>query len=97
MSYLKVKLIFILVTNVDNNLNLIIGDYYVKKIISRLRANFSNDKELELKIKIIRVLILKELGSELFKETLNQVLKLRDSVIITDRSFLEDLNEKLVL
>jgi hypothetical protein len=87
----------ILVTNVDNNLNLIIGDYYVKKIISRLRANFSNDKELELKIKIIRVLILKELGSELFKETLNQVLKLRDSLIITDRLFLEDLNEKLVL
>ena len=80
----------------NNNLNLIVGEYYVKKIISRLRANFSTDKELELKMKIIRVLILKELGSELFKETLNQVIKLRESITISDRSFVEDLNEKLV-
>ncbi len=80
----------------NNNLNLIVGEYYVKKIISRLRANFSTDKELELKMKIIRVLILKELSSELFKETLNQVIKLRESITISDRSFVEDLNDKLV-
>jgi len=82
--------------NVDNNLNLIVGEYYVKKILAKCRANFSSDKELELKFKIIRVLILKELGSELYRETLNQVLKLRDMYKIADESFLQDLNEKLI-
>jgi hypothetical protein len=47
-------------------------------------------------MKIIRVLLLKELGSELFKETLNQVIKLKESIIVSDRSFLEDLSDKLV-
>jgi len=47
-------------------------------------------------MKIIRVLLLKELGSELFKETLNQVLKLKENIVFSDRSFLEDLIDKLV-
>jgi len=47
-------------------------------------------------MKIIRVLLLKELGSELFKETLNQVLKLKENIVFSDRSFLEDLSDKLV-
>lgn len=81
--------------NVDNNLNLIVGEYYVKKILAKCRANFNSDKELELKFKIIRVLILKDLGSELYRETLNQVLKLRDTFKIGDESFLQDLNDKL--
>ena len=81
--------------NVDTNLNLIVGEYYVKKILAKCRANFSSDKELELKFKIVRVLILKELGSDLYKETLNQVLKLRDLYKISDESFLQELNEKL--
>ena len=81
--------------NVDTNLNLIVGEYYVKKILAKCRANFSSDKELELKFKIVRVLILKELGSDLYKETLNQVLKLRDLYKISDEYFLQELNEKL--
>lgn len=76
-------------------MNLIVGEYYVKKILAKCRANFSSDKELELKFKIVRVLILKELGSDLYKETLNQVLKLRDLYKISDESFLQELNEKL--
>lgn len=75
---------------------LVVGEYYVKKILSKVRANFSGDKELELKFKMIRVLILKELGSELYKETLNQVVKIKDSYNIGDRSFVEELNEKLL-
>jgi hypothetical protein len=73
----------------------VVGDYYVKKILARLRTNYSNDKDLELKFKIIRVLILKAMGSDLYKETLAQVNKLKDSTYITDRTFLEDLEEKL--
>ncbi len=51
---------------------------------------------MELKVKVIRVLILKELGSELYKETLNQVIKIRETINISDRSFLDELNDKLV-
>ena len=65
----------------------------MRKIGNEIR-NYSYDKVLDLKIKIIRVLILKELGSDLFKETLNNVIKQRDSIIVSDRSFLEDLNDK---
>jgi hypothetical protein len=67
----------------------------VKKILAKLRTNFPNDKELELKFKIIRVLILKELESDLYKETLSQVNKLKDTYNIGDRSFLEELEDKL--
>ena len=81
--------------NVDDNLNLIVGEYYVKKILAKCRANFSTDKELELKFKIIRVLILKELGSELYKETLNQVMASIEKYKIGDESFLQDLTDKL--
>jgi hypothetical protein len=81
--------------DVDHNLNLVVGEYYVRKVISRIRANFTNDKELELKFKMIRVLILKELGSELYKETLNSVIKLKEAYNIGDRSFVEELSDKL--
>ena len=77
-------------------MNLIVGEYYIKKIISRLRTHFPSDKELDLKFKIIRVLILKELESELFKENMNQVLKLKETVIMSDKSFLMDLNDRLI-
>lgn len=76
-------------------MNLVVGEYYIKKILSKIRSNFASDKELELKFKMIRVLILKELGSELYKETLNQVVKLKDTYNIGDKSFVEELNEKL--
>lgn len=83
------------IANVDDNLNLIVGEYYVKKILAKCRANFSSDKELELKFKIIRVLILKELGSELYKENMNQVLASIEKYKIGDESFLQDLSDKL--
>jgi len=88
-------LILNFIANVDDNLNLIVGEYYVKKILAKCRANFSSDKELELKFKIIRVLILKELGSELYKENMNQVLASIEKYKIGDESFLQDLSDKL--
>lgn len=75
---------------------MIVGEYYIKKILSRLRTHFSSDKELDFKFKIIRVLILKELESELYKENLNQVLKLKETIIMSDKSFLLDLNDRLI-
>jgi hypothetical protein len=61
----------------------------------RSRSILVVDKELELKLKIIRTLILKELGYE-YKEYLNQVFRLRDSLKDTSDPFLESLKEKLV-
>jgi hypothetical protein len=75
----------------------VVGDYYVKKVANKLRTLFPNDKELEFKFKIVRALILKALGSDLYKETLAQINKMKESSFIGDRSYVEDLEDKLKL
>lgn len=65
--------------------------------MNKIKGNFSYDKELDLKFKIIRVLILREFNPENYKEHLKEVIKLRDSITnFLDKSFFEDLNEKLI-
>ncbi len=62
--------------------------------MQRSRYILSIDKEMELKLKIIRTLILKELGLE-YKEYLNQVFRLRDSSRDFSDPFYESLKDKL--
>lgn len=56
-----------------NNIHMVVGDYYIKKIIPKIRKNFPKEQELELKFETIRTLILKKLKSEFYKEKLNNV------------------------
>ncbi len=62
--------------------------------MQRARSILLIDKEMELKLKIIRTLILKELGLE-YKEYLNQVFRLRDSLKDYSDPFYESLKDKL--
>ena len=62
--------------------------------MQRSRYILSIDKEMELKLKIVRTLILKELGLE-YKEYLNQVFRLRDSSRDFSDPFYESLKDKL--
>lgn len=62
--------------------------------MQRSRFILSIDKEMELKLKVIRTLILKELGLE-YKEYLNQVFRLRDSFRDFLDPFYESLKDKL--
>lgn len=62
--------------------------------MQRARSILLIDKEIELKLKIIRTLILKELGLE-YKEYLNQVFRLRDSLKDYSDPFYESLKDKL--
>jgi hypothetical protein len=62
-----------------------------------IRKRLNDDKDLVLKFKIIRFLILKELNSTVYKEVLSQVIKLRDSYNVVDKAFLDDLNDKLII
>jgi len=74
-------------------LDLIEGEHYILKM-QRARSILLIDKEIELKLKIIRTLILKELGLE-YKEYLNQVFRLRDSLKDYSDPFYESLKDKL--
>lgn len=62
--------------------------------MQRGRSILLIDKEMEFKLKIIRTLILKELGLE-YKEYLNQVFRLRDSMRDYSDPFYESLKDKL--
>jgi hypothetical protein len=62
-----------------------------------IRKRLNDDKDLVLKFKIIRFLILKELNSTVYKEVLSQVIKLRDSYNIVDKTFIDELNDKLII
>jgi hypothetical protein len=82
---------------VDNELNYAEGEYYIAKIINFIEKNYSRDKEIELKFRIIQSLILKERDANLFREYLTKVNKLKDSNLnILDKSFVDDLNDKLI-
>jgi hypothetical protein len=81
----------------DKELLLLEGEYYVRKILSMIRKRLNDDKDLVLKFKIIRFLILKEMNSTVYKEVLSQVIKLRDSCNVVDKAFLDDLNDKLII
>jgi len=95
------KFVQVIIDDPNQELNFIVGDTYVKKILHKLRHSTQKDLELELKFKIIKALILKELHSELFTEALSKVNywliekvnELKDSYNMPDRSFMEELYE----
>jgi len=71
----------------------IVGEFYVKKIGTIIRQNFNRDTELDFKFKILRVLIMKAMKNDIYKENLSQAMKLKDSPNISDKNFIQDLNE----
>ena len=57
----------------SSDLLFIVGEFYVKKIGTIVRQTFNRDAELDLKFKIIRVLIMKAMKNDIYKENLTQV------------------------
>ena len=58
----------------SGDLLFIVGEFYIKKIGTIVRQNFNRDSELDFKYKIIRVLIMKAMKNDIYKENLSQVI-----------------------
>ena len=83
--------------NDDDALLLAIGETYVKLINNKIATEFprNSESELDLKFKMIKVVILKKTKSELYQQALNNVLdqqkKVEDQIL--DKEFFDDMNE----
>ena len=73
------------------NLNLIVGENYIRKILRQVRSY--NDPELELKFEIIRALILREINIDIWKTKLSQAITKKESITINDKSFFEEMSD----
>lgn len=84
--------------NNDEKLIYAIGETYVKSIISRIANIFrETEQELELKFKIIKVIILKRTNSEIYEKALENALEIQNNLEdrIVDKEFMSDLNDEL--
>ena len=86
--------------NADEELLLAIGETYVKyvKLINnKIATEFprNSESELDLKFKMIKVVILKKNKSDLYQQALNNVLDQQKKVEsqILDKEFFDDMNE----
>ena len=83
--------------NSDDALLLAIGETYVKLINNKIATEFprNSESELDLKFKMIKVVILKKTKSDLYQQALNNVLdqqkKVEDQIL--DKEFFDDMNE----
>ena len=83
--------------NNDDALLLAIGETYVKLINNKIATEFprNSESELDLKFKMIKVVILKKTKSDLYQQALNNVLdqqkKVEDQIL--DKEFFDDMNE----
>ena len=83
--------------NDDDALLLAIGETYVKLINNKIATEFprNSESELDLKFKMIKVVILKKTKSDLYQQALNNVLdqqkKVEDQIL--DKEFFDDMNE----
>ena len=82
--------------NDDTPLLLAIGETYVKLISNKIATEFprNSESELDLKKKIIKVVILKKTKSDLYQQALNNVLDQQKKVEsqILDKEYFEDMN-----
>ena len=83
--------------NADEELLLAIGETYVKLINNKIATEFprNSESELDLKFKMIKVVILKQNKSDLYQQALNNVLDQQKKVEsqILDKEFFDDMNE----
>ena len=83
--------------NDDTPLLLAIGETYVKLISNKIATEFprNSESELDLKFKMIKVVILKKTKSDLYQQALNNVLDQKKKVEsqILDKEYFEDMNE----
>lgn len=85
-------------TNDDQDLILAIGETYVKLISNRIGSTFRDTEvELELKYKMIKVIILKRTNSDIYEKALENVLEFQKNIEdkILDKEFVEEMNEEM--
>ncbi len=82
--------------NDDTPLLLAIGETYVKLISNKIATEFprNSEYELDLKFKMIKVVILKKTKSDLYQQALNNVLDQQKKIEsqILDKEYFEDMN-----
>ena len=82
--------------NDDTPLLLAIGETYVKLISNKIATEFprNSESELDLKFKMIKVVILKKTKSDLYQQALNNVLDQQKKVEsqILDKEYFEEMN-----
>ena len=83
--------------NDDAPLLLAIGETYVKLINNKIATEFprNSESELDLKFRMIKVVILKRTKSDLYQQALNNVLDIQKKVEsqILDKEYFDDMNE----
>jgi len=83
--------------NDDAPLLLAIGETYVKLITNKIATEFprNSESELDLKFRMIKVVILKRNKSDLYQQAFNNVLDLQKKIEsqILDKEYFDDMNE----
>jgi hypothetical protein len=83
--------------NEDAPLLLAIGETYVKLISNKIATEFprNSESELDLKFRMIKVVILKRTKSDLYQQAFNNVIDLQKKVEsqILDKEYFDDMNE----
>ena len=83
--------------NDDSTLLLAIGETYVKLISNKISTEFprNSECELDLKFKMIKVVILKKTKHDLYQQALNNTLDQQKKVEsqLLDREYFNDMNE----
>ena len=85
-------------SNDDQDLILAIGETYVKLIANRIGSTFrDSETELELKFKMIKVIILKRTNSDIYEKALENVLDLKKKIEdkIIDKEYIEEMEEEM--
>ena len=85
-------------SNDDQDLILAIGETYVKLIANRIGSTFrDSETELELKFKMIKVIILKRTNSDIYEKALENVLDLKKKIEdkIIDKEYIEEMTEEM--
>ena len=85
-------------SNDDQDLILAIGETYVKLITNRIGSTFrESESELELKFKMIKVVILKRTNSDIYEKALENVIefkkKIEDKII--DKEYIEEMSQEM--
>ena len=83
--------------NDDAPLLLAIGETYVKLISNKIATEFprNSESELDLKFRMIKVVILKRTKSDLYQQAYNNVIDLQKKIEsqILDKEYFDDMNE----
>ena len=83
--------------NDDAPLLLAIGETYVKLITNKIATEFprNSETELDLKYRMIKVVILKRIKSDLYQQAYNNVLDIqkKNESQLLDKEYFDDMNE----